>query len=140
MVSITKKPVSRAYLGSADQIPATMQAARNPALPVEAAVLEFGASAALLALAVCGLLQRELDRHGVQRSIPALLRELGDVREVQVLYPPQRAGGNPTLQTTLSRMTDDQRKMFEILGLGEHTTARPRSTSLRYIARSAKLV
>ena len=75
----------------------------------------------VLALALCGLLQRELDRNGVRRSIPALLRELGAIREVQVLYPPAREGGQPTLQTTLTRMSDEQRRLFAILGLGEYT-------------------
>ena len=75
----------------------------------------------VLAEALCGLLQRELDRHGVRRSIPALLRELGEIREAQVLYPPAREGGRPTLQTTLSQMSDDQRRMFAILGLGDYT-------------------
>ena len=75
----------------------------------------------VLALALCGLLQRELDGQGVRRSIPALRRELGKIQEVEVLYPPRREGGQPTIQTTLSKMTDEQPRMFEILGLGDHT-------------------
>lgn len=75
----------------------------------------------VMALALCALLQRELDRHEVRHSIPGLLRELGAIREVQVLYPPQREGGRPTVQTTLSEMTDEQRRMFTILGLGDYT-------------------
>ena len=75
----------------------------------------------VLALALCGLLQRELDGQGVRRSIPALLRELAEIREVEVLYPPRREGGQPTIQTTLSKTTDEQRQMFEILGLGDCT-------------------
>ena len=74
----------------------------------------------VLALALCGLLQRELDRNGVRRSIPALLRELREIREVEVLYPPRREGGQPTIQTTLSQMTDEQRRMFALLGLGDY--------------------
>ena len=75
----------------------------------------------VLALALCGLLQRELDGQGVRHSIPALLRELGEIREVEVLYPPRREGGQPTMQTTLSKMTDEQRRMFDVLGLGDYT-------------------
>ena len=75
----------------------------------------------VLALALCGLLQRELDGEGVRRSIRALLRELGEIREVQVLYPPRREAGQPTIQTALSQMTDEQRRMFDILGLGDYT-------------------
>ena len=76
----------------------------------------------VLAQALCGLLQRELDgQEGVRRSIPALLRELGEIREVEVLYPPLREGDQPRIQTTLSQMTDEQRRMFDILGLGDYT-------------------
>ena len=75
----------------------------------------------VLALALCGLLQRELDGQRVRRSTPTLLRELGEIREVEVLYPPRRKRGQPTIQTTLSKMTDEQRQMFEILGLGDYT-------------------
>ena len=75
----------------------------------------------VLAQALCGLLQRELDGRGVRRSIPALLRELGEIREVEVVYPPRREGGQPTIQTTLSKMTDEQRRIFDTLGLGDYT-------------------
>ena len=81
----------------------------------------------VLAQALCGLLQRELHGQGVRRSIPALLRELGEIREVEVLYPPRGEGGQPTIQTTLSQMTDEQRRRFDILGLGDYTAWNPRS-------------
>ena len=68
----------------------------------------------VLALMLCGLLQRELSRHGVSGSIPALLDALGGIREVDVLYPAQEEGGDPELRTTLSQMTDEQRRMYEI--------------------------
>ena len=71
----------------------------------------------MLALMLCGLLQRELSRHGVQDSIPALLDALRGIREVDVLYPSRAADGEPELRTTLSRMTDEQRAMYDILGL-----------------------
>ena len=71
----------------------------------------------VLALMLCGLLQRELSRHGVKDSIPALLDALRGIREVDVLYPAREADGEPELRTTLSRMTDEQRAMYDILGL-----------------------
>ena len=71
----------------------------------------------VLALMLCGLLQRELSRHGVSGSIPALLDALGGIREVDVLYPAQEEGGDSELRTTLSQMTDEQRRMYEILDL-----------------------
>ncbi len=74
----------------------------------------------VLALMLCGLLQRELSRHGVQDSIPALLDALSGIREVDVLYPAREEGGEPELRTTLSQMTDEQRTMYEVLGLEKH--------------------
>ena len=74
----------------------------------------------VLALMLCGLLQRELRRHGVQDSIPALLDALSGIREVDVLYPAREEGGEPVLRTTLSQMTDKQRRMYEVLGLENH--------------------
>ncbi len=74
----------------------------------------------VLALLLCGLLQRELSRHGVQDSIPALLGALSGIREVDVLYPAREEGGEPELRTTLSQMTDEQRTMYEVLGLEKH--------------------
>ena len=75
----------------------------------------------VLALMLCGLLQRELSRHGVSGSIPALLDALAGIREVDVLYPAREEGGEPELRTTLSQMTAEQRRMYEILGLDSHT-------------------
>ena len=75
----------------------------------------------VLALMLCGLLQRELSRHGVKDSIPALLDALAGIREVDVLYPAREEGGKPELRTTLSQMTGEQRRMYDILGLDSHT-------------------
>ena len=75
----------------------------------------------VLALMLCSLLQRELSSHGVKDSIPALLDALAGIREVDVLYPAREEGGEPELRTTLSQMTAEQRRMYEILGLDSHT-------------------
>ena len=75
----------------------------------------------VLELMLCSLLQRELSRHGVKDSIPALLDALRGIREVDVLYPAREEGGEPDLRTMLSQMTAQQRRMYEILGLDSHT-------------------
>ena len=62
-----------------------------------------------------------LDGQGVRCSGPALLCEQGTIREVEILYPPRREGGQPMIQTTLSHMTDEQRRIFDSLGLGDYT-------------------
>ena len=55
-----------------------------------------------------------------RRSIPALLPELGEIRALELLYSARREEGQPTIQTTLSRMTDEQRRMFAILVIGHY--------------------
>ena len=74
----------------------------------------------VLALTLCGLLQRAVSRQGIQRSVPALLADLAGIREVDVLYPPREDGAEPELRTTLSQMSAEQRSLYEILGLKQY--------------------
>ena len=71
----------------------------------------------VLALMLCSLLRRELHRKGIDRSIPDLLDELGTIREVGILYPPQEGKKEPTIHTTLSQMSEEQRMLYEALNL-----------------------
>ena len=74
----------------------------------------------VLALMLCGLLRRELDRRGLPRSLPALLEELGQIREVGVVYPAAEPGGEPTIGLTLTELTQEQRALYEALNLGRY--------------------
>ena len=76
----------------------------------------------VLALMLCGLLQRELSRHGVSGSIPALLetRSRGSARSTCSI-PPGRKAASPNSGRRSSQMTAEQRRMYEILGLDSHT-------------------
>ena len=74
----------------------------------------------VLALALCGLLQRELGRLGVDGSIPALLRDLAEIREVDVVYPAQKRGAEPVVRTTLTEMTAEQQALYELLQLAQY--------------------
>src|SRR4051812_49112858 len=74
----------------------------------------------VLALMLCGLLRREVDRRGIQRSLPALLEELGPIREVCVIYPAAEPGAEPTLQLTLTVLTEEQRALYKALDLGRY--------------------
>jgi transposase len=76
----------------------------------------------VLALMLCGLLRRELDRRGIRRSLPALLEELGQIREVCMVYPATVAGEEPTIQITMSEMTEEQRALYQALELGRYQT------------------
>ena len=79
----------------------------------------------VLALAQCGLLQREPGQAGIRCPVPALLAELSEVRAVKVdaLYPPREAGGGPWLRPTLSQTSARQRALDNTLGLEKHLSA-----------------
>ena len=74
----------------------------------------------VLALTLCGLLQRELSRTGIRRPASAILAELRGICEVDVLYPPRGAGAEPELRTTLSQMSAEQRCLYDALGLEKY--------------------
>ena len=75
----------------------------------------------VVALALCGLLQRDLTRLGVPGSIPALLRQLQGIREVEVVYPARKAGQEPVVGTVLTEMTAQQRALYELLKLDQYS-------------------
>ena len=77
----------------------------------------------VLALMLCSLLRRELSRRGIDRSIAAILDDLGKIREVGVLYPSDGRRKKPVLRTTLSRMTDAQRALYDALDLKRYASA-----------------
>lgn len=79
--------------------------------------IEVHVFSCVLALMLCSLLRRELNRKGIDRSIPDLLNELGGIREVAVVYPPRGRKKNPTIAMTLSEMSPDQRTLWEALDL-----------------------
>ena len=76
----------------------------------------------VLALLLCSLLRRELDRRGLRRSLPSLLEELGQIREVCVVYPAAAPGAEPTLQMTLTELSEEQRALYQALNLGRYRT------------------
>jgi transposase len=74
----------------------------------------------VLALLLCSVLRRQLHRQGIDRSIPALLEELGRIREVGILTPGRGDGEPPQLEMTLSRLTQEQRRLYGALDLGRY--------------------
>ena len=71
----------------------------------------------VLALLLTSLLQRDLRRHGLQRSLDALFEQLGAIREVGLLHPPHGSHRKPRLQRVLSTLSEDQRALYEALDL-----------------------
>jgi transposase len=77
----------------------------------------------VLALLLCSRLRRELDRRGIRRSLPALLEELSQIREVCVVYPAAVSGAEPTIEITMSEMTEEQCVLYQALDLGRYRRA-----------------
>jgi transposase len=74
----------------------------------------------VLALTLCSLLRRELHRRGIERSLAALLEELGQIREVCVAYPAAEPTTLPTVQVTLTELSAGQRALYDALDLGRY--------------------
>ena len=66
---------------------------------------------------LCSLLRRELHHKGIELSIPAMLDELSSIHEVAVIYPPKGKKKHPRIETTVSKMSEDQQALFDTLGL-----------------------
>jgi transposase len=77
----------------------------------------------VLALMLCSLLERELDRRGIKVPFSTALDQLGKVREVAVIYPPDGRKRKPTVKMTVSSMTPEQRTLYETLDLSRHLSA-----------------
>jgi transposase len=74
----------------------------------------------VLALMLCSLLERELNRRGIEVSFARALDQLERVRQVAVIYPPEGRKREPTVRITLSTMTEEQRALYHALDLSRH--------------------
>ncbi|MGH7255669.1 MAG: IS1634 family transposase, partial [Nitrospirales bacterium] len=77
----------------------------------------------VIALMLVSLLRRELHAKGFALSIPAALELLADIREMVMVFPPQEKGADPSLRTSLTRMTSQQRQVFAALQLQRYSSA-----------------
>lgn len=77
----------------------------------------------VLAFLLVSLLRRELARRGFDLSIRRMLEVLGQIREVITVFPPHAGETEPTMRTSLTRMTEQQRSLFEALDLKRYTTS-----------------
>lgn len=76
----------------------------------------------VLALMLSSLLRRELQRQGIELSIPAMLDELGNIREIGVVYPPKDKRRSPTIKMTLSKLSEQQQALYDALDLQRYRT------------------
>jgi transposase len=77
----------------------------------------------VLALLLCTLLRRELHRKGIDRSVREIITDLRAIREVGVLFPPERPKRKPVIKMTLAAMTPEQRQLYDALDLGRYRAA-----------------
>jgi hypothetical protein len=66
------------------------------------------------------LLRATLHQQGIERSIPDVLEQLGQIREVGVVYPPQGKRRTSTIEMTVSAMSSEQRALYHALDLGRY--------------------
>jgi hypothetical protein len=76
----------------------------------------------VLALMLLSLLRRDLAQKGFDLSIRRMLDLLSDIREVITVFGPESTDGEPTLRTSLTRMSVEQRSLFQVLDLGRYTS------------------
>lgn len=77
----------------------------------------------VLALTLLSLLRRELAAEGFDLSIRRMVELLSTIREVVTVFPPAEGETEPTLRTTLSAMSAEQRALFKALDLRRYTDA-----------------
>lgn len=77
----------------------------------------------VIALMLCSLLERELNNRGIKISFARALDQLGKIRELAVIYPPEGRKRKPTVKMTVSSMSDEQRALYNTLDLQRHLTA-----------------
>lgn len=71
-----------------------------------------------MALLVASIARKEAIKAGVELTLPAMLTELTNIREVAVIYPPGTLA-HPKDHITMSRMTPRQRKLAEALRIAD---------------------
>jgi transposase len=82
--------------------------------------LRVHAFTCVLALLLCNLLRRTLHHAGISLSVDQLLDELGGIREVTNLYESAPQSRKPVVTRTLSRLSDTQRQLYDLLQLDRY--------------------
>jgi transposase len=72
----------------------------------------------VLALLLCSLARKKAYEKGIELSLPALLKDLSEIREVAVIYPPGTLAHRRD-HITLSRMSPRQLKLANCLQIQE---------------------
>ena len=71
----------------------------------------------VLALMLASLLQRSLHAKGLDLSIPRMLESLSGIKQTTVIFEPAAGSRKPRLANCLSNMSQEQRRLFDLLDL-----------------------
>ncbi len=75
----------------------------------------------VLALTLCSLLQRKVAQAGIKLTIPSVLKQLSEVKEIINLYSAQQGGtpskGRPRMEYVLSERTPMQEKLCKLFDI-----------------------
>ena len=82
--------------------------------------LRVHAFVCVLALLLCNLLRRNLHHAGISLSVERILDELGGIREVTNLYEAAPRSRKLVVTRTLSRLSDTQRQLYDLLQLDRY--------------------
>jgi transposase len=77
----------------------------------------------VLALLLTSLLQRGLHAKGLDLSVPRLMELLGAIQEVLVIYPRKPGQHDPRTATCLSRLDEEQQRLYDALSLDRYLAA-----------------
>lgn len=74
----------------------------------------------VVALLLTNLMWRQVTAAGIDISPKAMLKELSDIRIVDLIYAPAGGRGRPRVKRTLSRLSDLQRQLIRALDIEQH--------------------
>jgi transposase len=76
----------------------------------------------VVALMLLSLLRRELHHKGIDLSIRRIIESLSDIREMTLFFPPENGKDKPTMKTSLSTMTREQKQIYQALDLDRYAS------------------
>jgi transposase len=76
----------------------------------------------VVALMLLSLLRRELHHKGIDLSSRRMIECLSDIREMTMFFPSEDGTGKPTMKTALSKMTEEQKQIYQALKLDRYAS------------------
>jgi hypothetical protein len=80
----------------------------------------------VLALTLTSLLQRSLHQHGLDLSLSRMMKLLGGIHEVMLIYPQRQGEKRPRTATCLSERDAEQDQLMQVLALQRYQPAKGR--------------